>query len=217
MGRKCSHCGNIGHNSRTCTTSSSSSSSGIRLFGTHLLAEPSSSCSSMNKKCFSMDSLTLFPTTSSSSIGYVSDNNGAPPQDRKKGLTWTEEEHRRFLIGLEKLGKGDWRGISRSFVRTRTPTQVASHAQKHFLRLANNNKRPPPTTSTSKSTIMPHFLHETSTTTTTSESSSSSSSMHEELPMCLHTHHIIKSSNNTSVVPPPDLSLTLAPPPPSAT
>jgi SHAQKYF class myb-like DNA-binding protein len=52
------------------------------------------------------------------------------------GVPWTEDEHRRFLAGLEKLGKGDWRGISRHFVATRTPTQVASHAQKYFLRQA---------------------------------------------------------------------------------
>ena len=50
------------------------------------------------------------------------------------GVPWTEEEHRRFLLGLQKLGKGDWRGISRNFVVSRTPTQVASHAQKYFIR-----------------------------------------------------------------------------------
>uniref|UniRef100_A0A5B6ZGR9 Putative transcription factor MYB1R1 n=1 Tax=Davidia involucrata TaxID=16924 RepID=A0A5B6ZGR9_DAVIN len=38
-------------------------------------------------------------------------------------------------------GKGDWRGISRNFVKTRTPTQVASHAQKYFLRRNNHNRR----------------------------------------------------------------------------
>ncbi|KAG6489742.1 hypothetical protein ZIOFF_051019 [Zingiber officinale] len=32
------------------------------------------------------------------------------------GTPWTEEEHRMFLLGLQKLGKGDWRGISRNFV-----------------------------------------------------------------------------------------------------
>ncbi|KAG9139000.1 hypothetical protein Leryth_025664 [Lithospermum erythrorhizon] len=55
-------------------------------------------------------------------------------QERKKGVPWTEEEHRRFLQGLLKCGKGDWKNISRNFVITKTPTQVASHAQKYFLR-----------------------------------------------------------------------------------
>ncbi|XP_027939351.1 transcription factor DIVARICATA-like isoform X1 [Vigna unguiculata] len=55
-------------------------------------------------------------------------------QERKKGVPWTEEEHRRFLMGLLKYGKGDWRNISRNFVVTKTPTQVASHAQKYYIR-----------------------------------------------------------------------------------
>ncbi|KZV39621.1 Duplicated homeodomain-like superfamily protein [Dorcoceras hygrometricum] len=54
--------------------------------------------------------------------------------ERKKGVPWTEEEHRQFLLGLKKYGKGDWRNIANNFVTTRTPTQVASHAQKYFIR-----------------------------------------------------------------------------------
>lgn len=46
-------------------------------------------------------------------------------------------------MGLVKYGKGDWRNISRNFVITKTPTQVASHAQKYYIRQklsgGNNN------------------------------------------------------------------------------
>ena len=48
--------------------------------------------------------------------------------------------NRLFLIGLQKFGKGDWRSISRNVVVTRTPTQVASHAQKYFLRQSSVKK-----------------------------------------------------------------------------
>ncbi|MFQ6659338.1 hypothetical protein Gotur_028252 [Gossypium turneri] len=67
---------------------------------------------------------------------------GSRPSDheRKKGVPWTEEEHRQFLMGLKKYGKGDWRNISRNFVMTRTPTQVASHAQKYFIRQLTGGK-----------------------------------------------------------------------------
>ncbi|KAF8399164.1 hypothetical protein HHK36_015029 [Tetracentron sinense] len=61
-------------------------------------------------------------------------------QERRKGIPWTEEEHRLFLLGLDKFGKGDWRSISRNFVISRTPTQVASHAQKYFIRLSSMNR-----------------------------------------------------------------------------
>lgn len=120
------------------------------------------------KKSYSMDCLQLAaagaapgslvsPSSSSSSSmllsidegglerasnGYLSDGpHGRIVQERKKGVPWSEEEHRLFLVGLEKLGKGDWRGISRSYVTTRTPTQVASHAQKFFLRQSSIGKK----------------------------------------------------------------------------
>ncbi|KAK9275864.1 hypothetical protein L1049_023137 [Liquidambar formosana] len=159
MGRKCSHCGNIGHNSRTCSTYRGTTFGGLRLFGVQLDIASSPSIAMM-KKSFSMDclptSLASSPSPSSSlsssrisidenseksSIAYLSDGLMGHAQERKKGVPWTEEEHQTFLIGLEKLGKGDWRGISRNFVTTRTPTQVASHAQKYFLRQASLNKK----------------------------------------------------------------------------
>ncbi|CAN0900724.1 Transcription factor MYB1R1 [Linum grandiflorum] len=68
-------------------------------------------------------------------------SSAGPRSERRRGVPWTEEEHKLFLIGLHKVGKGDWRGISRNFVKTRTPTQVASHAQKYFLRRLNINRR----------------------------------------------------------------------------
>ncbi|RZC90846.1 hypothetical protein C5167_028676 [Papaver somniferum] len=65
---------------------------------------------------------------------------GRADQERKKGVPWTEEEHRLFLLGLKKYGKGDWRNISRNYVISRTPTQVASHAQKYFIRQLSGGK-----------------------------------------------------------------------------
>ncbi|CAK9185025.1 unnamed protein product [Ilex paraguariensis] len=57
------------------------------------------------------------------------------------GVPWTEEEHRMFLLGLQKLDKDDWRGIARNYLISRTPTQVASHAQKYFIRQSNVCRR----------------------------------------------------------------------------
>ncbi|CAO2831479.1 unnamed protein product [Amaranthus hypochondriacus] len=76
----------------------------------------------------------------SSAMGNSSKSSSKLDQERKKGIPWTEEEHRLFLLGLDKFGKGDWRSISRNFVVTRTPTQVASHAQKYFIRLNSMNR-----------------------------------------------------------------------------
>ena len=40
---------------------------------------------------------------------------------------------RLFLQGVKKHGRGRWKDISREFVLTKTPTQIASHAQKYFV------------------------------------------------------------------------------------
>ncbi|OIT35367.1 PREDICTED: transcription factor DIVARICATA-like [Nicotiana attenuata] len=73
-------------------------------------------------------------------IGQGGKGSSKSEQERRKGIPWTEEEHRLFLLGLDKFGKGDWRSISRNYVISRTPTQVASHAQKYFIRLNSMNR-----------------------------------------------------------------------------
>lgn len=55
-------------------------------------------------------------------------------------MVWLMNVCRQFLMGLKIYGKGDWRNIARNFVTTRTPTQVASHAQKYFIRQVNGGK-----------------------------------------------------------------------------
>ncbi|XVE58713.1 hypothetical protein DITRI_Ditri04bG0191100 [Diplodiscus trichospermus] len=81
-----------------------------------------------------------FSGLSHDSSGHGGKGSSRSEQERRKGIPWTEEEHRLFLLGLDKFGKGDWRSISRNFVISRTPTQVASHAQKYFIRLNSINR-----------------------------------------------------------------------------
>ncbi|EOA25512.1 hypothetical protein CARUB_v10018856mg, partial [Capsella rubella] len=61
--------------------------------------------------------------------------------EKAKGTPWSAEEHSRFLDGLKKYGKGDWKNIARECVKSRSPTQVASHAQKYFLRQSSDSKK----------------------------------------------------------------------------
>ncbi|XAR70486.1 hypothetical protein NMG60_11027346 [Bertholletia excelsa] len=153
MTRRCSHCGHNGHNSRTCPNR------GLKLFGVRLT-------DGSIRKSASMGNLTHYAvagnvTPQNGGAGSNHDSPGDTPdhgdadgyasedfvpgssssRERKKGVPWTEKEHRMFLLGLQKLGKGDWRGISRNYVISRTPTQVASHAQKYFIRQSNASRR----------------------------------------------------------------------------
>uniref|UniRef100_A0A5B6YMD0 Putative transcription factor MYB1R1-like isoform X1 n=1 Tax=Davidia involucrata TaxID=16924 RepID=A0A5B6YMD0_DAVIN len=138
--RKCSHCGHNGHNSRTCNGKGC-----FKLFGVRIATEKEDESIRKSK---SLGNLLMCNAGEQSSVvdaGYLSDGliqskKAKAAHERKKGVPWTENEHRSFLVGLEKLGRGDWRGISRNFVPTRTPTQVASHAQKYFIRMDATKK-----------------------------------------------------------------------------
>ncbi|XP_012472056.1 transcription factor MYBS3 [Gossypium raimondii] len=148
MTRRCSHCSHNGHNSRTCPNR------GFKLFGVRLT-------DGLIRKSASMGNLSQYSGLNSGmhnrngsgepgdgpdhADGYASEDfvpgSSSSNRERKRGIPWTEEEHRMFLLGLQKLGKGDWRGISRNYVISRTPTQVASHAQKYFIRQSNVSRR----------------------------------------------------------------------------
>ncbi|XP_059669333.1 transcription factor KUA1-like [Cornus florida] len=138
--RKCSHCGHNGHNSRTCNGKGC-----FKLFGRMIVVEKDESI----RKIKSTGNLAMCHDAGehvSGDAGYLSDGHiesgrGKGERKRGSGVPWTEDEHTSFLFGLEKLGKGDWRGISKMYVTTRTPTQVASHAQKYFIRKAATEKK----------------------------------------------------------------------------
>ncbi|XP_047328196.1 transcription factor KUA1-like [Impatiens glandulifera] len=154
MTRKCSYCNNNGHNSRTCPNR------GVKIFGVRLTDGSIRKSASMGNLSHYNSNPNLnalvggggnhdlsgdYTPDHAVGNGYASEDfvagSSSTSRERKKGVAWTEEEHRMFLLGLHKLGKGDWRGISKNYVVSRTPTQVASHAQKYFIRQTNVSKR----------------------------------------------------------------------------
>ncbi|KMT11764.1 hypothetical protein BVRB_5g104680 [Beta vulgaris subsp. vulgaris] len=148
MTRRCSHCSHNGHNSRTCPNR------GVKLFGVRLTDGSIRKSASMGNLSLHQNGVVGNTSPAAGDLtpdhlnpvadGYASEDfvpGSSSSRDRKKGIPWTEEEHRMFLLGLQKLGKGDWRGISRNYVISRTPTQVASHAQKYFIRQCNVSRR----------------------------------------------------------------------------
>uniref|UniRef100_A0A7N1A5U7 Uncharacterized protein n=1 Tax=Kalanchoe fedtschenkoi TaxID=63787 RepID=A0A7N1A5U7_KALFE len=236
MTRRCSHCSFDGHDSRTCPSRATSSSSpaancstttgggggGVKLFGVRLTD------GSIMKKSASMGNLSSSPSTAAASPnpsspasdttgnaraapdGYLSDDPAHVNRrsDRKKGTPWTEEEHRLFLIGLHKLGKGDWRGIARNYVMTRTPTQVASHAQKYFIRQSNASRRKrrtslfdmTPDMETDTPPAPEHFLLPPQTSETNHENSVSLTSQNlDAQPMEVTSDETVRESDDTSV------------------
>ncbi|KAK7277323.1 hypothetical protein RIF29_18474 [Crotalaria pallida] len=84
----------------------------------------------------------LVPTMSSTS---EEEQQQRPPNSSssssKKRTHWTEDEHRSFLRGLVQYGRGDWISISNNLLPSKTPCQIASHAQKYFLRQGATKKR----------------------------------------------------------------------------
>ncbi|KAK8516209.1 hypothetical protein V6N13_025716 [Hibiscus sabdariffa] len=144
--RKCSNCGRNGHNSRTCNEKES----GFMLFGFPIAMDGGRE-SFVKKKSLSLGNLQSRGDNNNGGVGedggFLSDGELhvskkiKAAHERKTSNPWTEEEHKAFLEGLKKIGKGDWRGISKNHVMTRTPTQVASHAQKYFLRQAADEKK----------------------------------------------------------------------------
>ncbi|CAH9078806.1 unnamed protein product [Cuscuta europaea] len=153
------NCGSDGQESRASNEPSSSasvvgggeeSSAEIMLFGVRVRVDPL-------RKSVSLNNLSQYehpadatadnepPAKAAVDNGYDSANDAvqltSTSGGRGRKRAWTEEEHKLFLWGLEKAGKGNWREISRNYVKTRSPTQVASHAQKHFLRRTHSNHR----------------------------------------------------------------------------
>ncbi|KAG7398993.1 hypothetical protein PHYBOEH_009986 [Phytophthora boehmeriae] len=55
---------------------------------------------------------------------------------------WTQEEHQRFLEGLDLYPTGPWNSVAHH-VGTRTRRQVMTHAQKYRQRLQRRANRPP--------------------------------------------------------------------------
>ncbi|KAL3499642.1 hypothetical protein ACH5RR_038735 [Cinchona calisaya] len=59
-------------------------------------------------------------------------------------VPWTEEEHLIILLGLQKLGKDDWRGIARNYAISRTPIRDFFSVNPPEPETQSNNESPAP-------------------------------------------------------------------------
>ncbi|XP_078437653.1 uncharacterized protein LOC144708276 [Wolffia australiana] len=78
------------------------------------------------------------PAVAEESVSFLIESlkQGLPSRRATRNVAWSDEEHKSlFLLGMDLHGKGDWKAISQFFVPSRTPTQIASHAQKFFKRI----------------------------------------------------------------------------------
>uniref|UniRef100_K7M779 Uncharacterized protein n=1 Tax=Glycine max TaxID=3847 RepID=K7M779_SOYBN len=83
-----------------------------------------------------------------------------PIHEKRKYTRWTEEEHRQFLRGVEEYGKSNLTDIAKNVVVTKTPAQVASHAQKYFLRQKSGKRTRPSIHDTEPVVAQPQNIHD---------------------------------------------------------
>lgn len=126
---------NASFSSNTTSSGSSSSSNGMNstarvIVGGNVVVGESSSSNSNSSNSIS----STIDTKSSSSSGH---NKNTANQVTNEG-PWSEEEHAKFLQGLQEMGR-NWTKIAKDYVKSRVRTQVASHAQKYFKKLNKAN------------------------------------------------------------------------------
>lgn len=67
---------------------------------------------------------------------------------------------RQFLRGVEEYGKSNLTDIAKNVVVTKTPAQVASHAQKYFLRQKSGKRTRPSIHDTEPVVAQPQNIHD---------------------------------------------------------
>lgn len=102
---------------------------------------------------------------------------------------WTPDEHKRFIEALHKYGPKDVRAIA-NFVGSRNATQVRTHAQKYFLRIARESRTSPSSLQASRKRSMSESdLARVGHSATTPPGS----------PVPVHTVQVANPSNHTAL------------------